>query len=118
MRFPDWIIYCLALGAVLFAILPGGDDAMAPEALPTPPMREGRLRPLPPPSAFDERILVQVDKPMSGTGTAFSVNALGQWVTARHVVDGCANVALEVQPGTLVPVESMRFSDSRARIYR
>ncbi len=112
MRFPDWIIYSLALGAVLFAILPGGENAMAPEALPSPPVLEGELRPLPPPSAFDERILVQVDKPMSGTGTAFSVNGLGQWVTARHVVDGCANVALEVQPGTLVPVESMRFSES------
>lgn len=111
MRIPDWIIYLLALGVILFTLLPGGDDAMAPEAPPPEFPASGEARPLPPPSAFDERVLVQVDKPMSGTGTAFALNNRGEWVTARHVVDGCSEIALEIQPGTLVPVVRSRVSE-------
>lgn len=110
MRIPDWIVYVLALGVVLFVFLPSDEDAMAPEAPPQEmPRREGR--PLPAPSAFDERILVQTNEPTDGTGSAFALNRQGQWLTARHVVDGCDDVALEVQPGTLVPVRARRVSE-------
>ena len=109
MRVPDWIVYSLALTVVLWALLSGGDEAMAPEA-PLPEFPSADSRPLPPPSAFDERILIQVEKPISGTGTAFALNRKGQWVTARHVVDGCNDVALEVAPGTLVPVADITLS--------
>jgi serine protease Do len=110
MRIPDWIVYILALGVVLFVFLPNDEDAMAPEAPPQEAVR-GEGRPLPPPSAFDERILVQTDEPMDGTGSAFAMNQQGQWLTARHVVDGCDDIALEVQPGTLVPVRAQRLSE-------
>ncbi len=110
MRIPDWIVYILALGVVLFVFLPSDEDAMAPEAPPQEAVR-GEGRPLPPPSAFDERILVQTDEPMDGTGSAFAMNQQGQWLTARHVVDGCDDIALEVQPGTLVPVRAERLSE-------
>lgn len=110
MRIPDWIVYILALGVVLFVLLPSDEDAMAPEA-PPPDILRGEGRPLPPPSAFDERILIQTDEPMDGTGTAFALNRSGQWITARHVVDGCDDVALEVQPGTFVPVRAVRTSE-------
>ena len=83
---PDWIIYALVLGVVLWAIFSGGSD----DAPPPPPeaiREEGAM--LPPASAFDERVLVQVTAPKSGIGTAFAINDDGQWLTARHVVEGC-----------------------------
>lgn len=111
MRFPDWIIYTLVLGVLLFTLLPGGERAMAPEA---PPEERivGQGRPLPEASAFDERVLVQAGEPADGTGTAFAINRQGDWLTARHVVDGCSQLALEVGPGTYVPIppEAVRLS--------
>lgn len=104
---PDWIIYALVLGVVLWAIFSGGSD----DAPPPPPeaiQQEGAM--LPPPSAFDERILVQVTTPKSGIGTAFAVNGEGQWLTARHVVDGCEDVALLVAPGQYAPATSVVIS--------
>ena len=35
------------------------------------------------------------DKKQSSTGTAFSVNDDGTWVTARHVADGCEKIGLQ-----------------------
>ena len=59
----------------------------APPATPDSVEREGAT--LPPPSAFDEAVLVRVEAPRDGIGTAFSINTDGYWLTARHVVDGC-----------------------------
>lgn len=66
---------------------------------------------LPPPSAFDERVLVQVTAPKSGIGTAFAINGEGQWLTARHVVEGCSDVALLVAPGQYDPASSVIISE-------
>ena len=60
---PDWVIYALVLGVVLWAIFSGGSD----DAPPPPPeaiKEEGAM--LPPPSAFAERVLVQVTAPKNG----------------------------------------------------
>jgi len=105
---PDWILYALALGVVLWAIFSEGSD----DAPPPPPeaiQQEGAM--LPPPSAFDERVLVQVTAPKSGIGTAFAINGEGQWLTARHVVDGCSDVSLLVAPGQYAPAYSVRISE-------
>ena len=67
---------------------------------------------LPPASPFDERVLVQVTQPMDGVGTAFAINEDGQWLTARHVVDGCDRVSLLVAPNRYVPVQSVSLSDN------
>lgn len=49
---------------------------------------------LPPPSPFDPQVRVAIPfDVMDGAGTAFSVGE-GVWLTARHVVDGCAEVGL------------------------
>ena len=96
---PDWIIYTLVLGVVLWAIFSGPSH----DAPPPPPeaiREEGAM--LPPASPFDERVLVQVTEPKSGIGTAFAINESGQWLTARHVVDGCDAVALLVAPNQYV----------------
>ena len=105
---PDWILYALALGVVLWAVFSERSD----DAPPPPPEaieREGAM--LPPPSAFDERVLVQVSAPKSGIGTAFAINGEGQWLTARHVVDGCSEVSLLVAPGQYARASSVTVSE-------
>lgn len=105
---PDWIIYTLALGVVLWTIFSGGSD----DTPPPPPeaiQKEGAM--LPPPSAFDEQVLVQVTAPKSGIGSAFAINEDGQWLTARHVVDGCQEVSLLVAPGQYTPATSVTISE-------
>ena len=105
---PDWVIYALVLGVVIWAIFSGGTD----DAPPPPPeaiKEEGAM--LPPPSAFDERVLVQVTAPKNGIGTAFAINGEGQWLTARHVVEGCNDVSLLVAPGQYDPARSIVVSE-------
>jgi S1-C subfamily serine protease len=52
--------------------------------------------PLPGPSEFDEEVWVALPVEVGPqTGTAFTI-AEGVWMTARHVVDGCARVGLVV----------------------
>jgi len=114
MRF-DWLIYVGALGlmlAVIFALAP---DADAPAPAPMSEFQEQlaeELGPLlPDPSPLDELVLVQVGEPQNGVGTAFAVNSSGDWLTARHVVEGCAKVTLMVAPGNYVPVANIVVDD-------
>ena len=111
LRFiPDWIIYGLALAVVLWTIFSGSPEQNAPPPPPEAIEREGAM--LPPPSAFDQRILVQVTRPKDGIGTAFAINDQGDWLTARHVVEGCASVALLVAPNQYVEADSIIWSES------
>lgn len=51
---------------------------------------------------------ITVDVPVAsgpGAGTAFSISSGGMWLTARHVVEGCARVAIVVGPGQGVAAE-------------
>ncbi|MEL8055872.1 MAG: serine protease [Pseudomonadota bacterium] len=107
---PDWVIYLLALAAVLIGIFGTSPDQSAPPPPPEVFAQEGAM--LPPASPFDERVLVQVTQPMDGVGTAFAINEDGQWLTARHVVDGCDRVSLLVAPNRYVPVQSVSLSDN------
>ena len=43
----------------------------------------------------------------SGTGTAFAIGS-GVWLTARHVVDGCDDVGLQVAPKRAIKVTDIR----------
>jgi len=105
MRSFDWVIYALVLGVVVWTMFSQDPKADAPEPPPTVLESEGST--LPPPSPLDELVLVQVSEPKDGIGTAFAVNKNGQWITARHVVDGCNSVGLLVAPGQYVPVDSI-----------
>ena len=109
MRQLDFILYAVVLAVVLWALIGrDGENGAAPEPLPDHAERDGPM--LPDPSIFDERILVMVEEPQDGIGTAFAINRNGQWLTARHVVDGCRNVSLLVAPGRYVPVNSVSLS--------
>jgi len=109
LRIPDWIIYLAALGVVLWALFAAGPEADAPEPPPEVLAEDGPL--LPPPSVFDDQILVRVDEPKDGIGTAFALNGEGDWLTARHVVDGCGDVSLLVGPGQYVPASTVRVDE-------
>lgn len=110
MRFiPDWLVYTLALLAIVGGVFANTPDEDAPPATPDSVEREGAT--LPPPSAFDETVLVRVESPKDGIGTAFSIDTQGHYLTARHVVEGCDDVSLLVAPGQYLPVENVSLSE-------
>jgi S1-C subfamily serine protease len=98
LRPPDWLVYAgvvgaLAVGALITTRL------SAPAKRPAP-LPESAGVPLAPPSKFDPDVVVDVSgEPRSGGGTAFSVDPRGVWLTARHVVEGCARTVIIVGPG-------------------
>jgi len=115
MRSLDWLFLLGALGLILLVIFAISPEADAPA--PAPPSVVSETSgvavgpPLPGPSPLDELVLVQVGAPQDGVGTAFAVNQKGDWITARHVVEGCARVTLEVAPGNDVPVARIAMDD-------
>ena len=118
MRIPDWLVYTAVLAvivAALFILARGRDDVAAlpfetARAAFAEPAEAELAPPLPGPDPFDERVLVQVGNAEDGIGTAFAINKSGAWLTARHVVDGCAHVGLAVGDGRMVPVREIRSS--------
>lgn len=117
MKIPDWLVYAVVLAVVVAALFSQGDrptippsagdfEIAAPEpgadSTPGPLLRE--------PNPFDERVLVQVGSVQDGVGTAFAINRSGLWLTARHVVDGCANVGLSVGDGRMILADEVRTS--------
>src|SRR5262245_12703308 len=110
MKLPDWLIYVLALVAIVVAAQVFVDEkADAPPAPPTESEEPaGAL--LPPPSDFDPEVLVEVGPISSGVGTAFSIGREGWWLTARHVVDACDKVGIVVGRGQAVEAKQVRIS--------
>ncbi|MEM7728762.1 MAG: serine protease [Pseudomonadota bacterium] len=102
--FPDWLLYG---GIVLAMLLYANRDRPAPP-VPVPLPELGPL--LPSESPRDERILVRIDAPQSGIGTAFASSNTGDWVTARHVVDSCDTIGIKVSARQMLRVQ-------RAEIY-
>jgi S1-C subfamily serine protease len=96
---PDWLIY---LSIVIAMVTYANWDK--PTIMPAPPLPElGPL--LPSESPRDERILVQIDAPQSGIGTAFASTDDGEWITARHVVDGCRDIGIKVAARQLLRID-------------
>lgn len=66
--------------------------------VPQPSPRRGGL--LPPPSEDDPVVLVEPDRKRGATvGTAFALHEEGVWVTARHVVSDCRQLAIRGSEG-------------------
>ena len=100
-RPPDWLVYVGVVAALTWAAIAAQDRADPPPAPPPMPALAGA--PLGPASPFDPSVVVKAPTaPGPGAGTAFSVAAGGVWLTARHVVEGCARVAIVVGPGRAV----------------
>ena len=95
-RLPDWLVYSCVVAAVLVAARGRQENASAP---PPPPVSAGESEVQ---SASLEAVgQVKVPDSLSPSeiGTAFSVADGGVWLTARHVVDNCRQVALIVSEG-------------------
>ena len=102
LRIPDWFVY----GAILVLVLLYANRDQDRPVRPAPPPPD--LGPmLPSESPRDERILVQIDSPRSGIGTAFTADADGEWITARHVVDSCDLIGVKIGQRRLLRVESV-----------
>ena len=87
----------------------GAPVVVAPQ--PEIPRGSGQL--LPSASFNDPRFVVEVgNKQGTSTGTAFSVNRSGVWITARHVTDGCDIVGLQKANGRLVRVGRVRHESN------
>ncbi len=78
--------------------------------MPLPPPELGPI--LPSQSPRDERIIVTVDRPRSGVGTAFAINDDGRWMTARHVVDSCENVGIKIGTRKILRTKVTVISDA------
>lgn len=98
-RLPDWLIYAAVTAALLVVAVGRQERADAPP--PPPPMgaeEAGAL--LAEASPFDPSVVVDAPaRQTPNTGTAFSVDGGGVWLTARHVVDGCRQTAILVSEG-------------------
>jgi serine protease Do len=103
-RLPDWVVYTAVVVALLFAALSRGERADAP---PPPPAAEAPVgEAVGPSSPFDPSVVVDVpDSTGPATGTAFSIAHSGVWLTARHVVEGCAKTALVIGDGVGVATQ-------------
>ncbi len=98
-RLPDWTIYGAVVLALVIASVGRREKADAPAPPPPVPGEEGV--PLGPASPFDPAVVVEVqeNKAQPSSGTAFSIADNGVWITARHVVEGCPQVAIVVAEG-------------------
>lgn len=101
MHFPklsDWLVYVTIILAVIIVAIARRERADAPP--PPPPTATGEGLPLGPASPFDPSVVVEAPAtPEPGSGTAFSIDERGVWITARHVVDGCRRAAVVVSDG-------------------
>lgn len=104
MRVPDWLIYSGVAGALLVASLVGRENADAPSASSgqrNPAEAESPL--LGPVTPFDPSVTIEAPEGFEpSAGTAFSIGESGRWVTARHVVEGCAKPALVIGAGRAI----------------
>ena len=97
-RLPDWSVYLVIVIALVVVAIGRQERTNAPPAPPPMPNEQGLL--LGPASAFDPAVVVDMpERTEPAVGTAFSIADRGVWVTARHVVEGCAKVAIVVGQG-------------------
>ncbi len=107
MRFiPDWLIYIVATILIVVVLFEFDERqrANAPEWQGGGANDEYQIGAnLPPPSAYDPEVLVEVGEVSTGLGTAFAISEEGWWITARHVVDSCDQVGIIVSRGAAAP---------------
>ncbi len=111
-RLPDWLIYFTIISLIYLTATRSSNTIDAP----LPPPELGEL--LPAQSPRDPSVIVKIDKPRSGIGTAFSIKGDGQWLTARHVVDSCQEVGLKLDHRKILRVNSEVSKHSDTAVLR
>jgi len=109
-KIPDWFLYLL----LLVVIYLNANRASEKIDAPPPPPELGPM--LPSETPRDERVIVNVKRPASGVGTAFAIDNKGRWMTARHVVDSCDTVGLDIGGRKILRVTSEVSKDSDTAI--
>lgn len=99
-RIPDYLVY----GAMVALIVIYSNAAQTDQDAPLPPADVGEV--LPNDSPFDPDVLVNIEDPRSGIGTAFAIDDKGTWLTARHVVDSCDKIGLRMSNQQFLPVKA------------
>jgi len=103
---PDLFVYGFIVAAIIISSNIQNNDENAAQA----PVKIGEL--LPNDSPRDPDILVNIDAPRSGIGTAFAIDEMGHWLTARHVVDSCDDIALRMSDKQILPVTAQISKDA------
>lgn len=97
-KLPDWSVYAAVVAALWIAASGRQERADAPPA--PPPVPGEKDVPISPGSPFAPAKVLEVPGQVeTNAGTAFSLGEHGLWLTARHVVDGCARTAIIVADG-------------------
>ena len=109
-KIPDWLIY-LTIVIVIYA---SANRSSRKIDAPHPPPQLGPM--LPSETPRDERVVVNVKRANSGIGTAFAIDGKGRWMTARHVVDSCDEVGIDIGDRKVLRVESYVSEDSDTAI--
>lgn len=97
------MLYAFILGVILLRAMASNDE-IAPIEPPPLGVALPDIRPT------DQRVLVDIGKRASGSGTAFSIDGMGTWLTARHVVDSCDRVGLVAGSQSAVEVDGVIVS--------
>jgi len=106
-RSPDWLFYGFIVSMIYLNASRMSVDVGTP---PPPPSDMGPL--LPSETPKDELIVTEIDAPKSGTGTAFAISSTGGWLSARHVVDSCDEVALKIGRSKIITAQYEVFEDN------
>ena len=104
-RLPDWLIYLTVVASICAVAVVRRDQAHAPPAPPPPDAREGDL--VGPNTPIDPLSLVQAPQgPLQPVrGTAFAIGGQGQWLTARHGLNGCRKAAILMSSDLAMPAK-------------
>ena len=106
MRFIDIVAFVLLIGiAAIGRTMDFGGPApegpqvrRPPPAIAYDPPDRAAERRLENTSASDPGFSIKVDHVGNSTGTAFSIDQGGRWLTARHVIEGCTRVIIRTGP--------------------
>jgi serine protease Do len=109
VRPPDWLLFMGVVATLIGAAVVGqfiGAPPLPRTSSPQPAARKPAVPGVPAAPPLEPNITVDapsVSRP--GAGTAFSISSGGMWLTARHVVEGCARTAIVVGKGQGVAAE-------------
>lgn len=112
-KFSDIFTYAVLLGIIILYVMEKSEsqhDTFEPSIeTPSEPNPDIGAE-LPNIQPSDPTVLVEMAAPTSSIGTAFAIDNNGTWLTARHVVDSCDQVALKLNNGKYVKVEVKKIS--------